>query len=218
MRTCRAFLVAMLVAALADLPVATAANRALGFILAAQSSQIDGIAAANGSNVFAGDALSTNSDGRIQLRFGANQIYLLPSSAIALANEKDGLMAVLSAGAVEFASPRGTQISVRAEDVIVRPKTPAPTHAQVTILSNNELRVASVTGPLELELDGELYTLTPGRTYGVKIVDDNAKDQYTEYRPARRRRKLIVVLFAGAAAAAAIIYLVQELHESPDVP
>ncbi|MGB6484495.1 MAG: hypothetical protein WBE86_13500 [Candidatus Acidiferrales bacterium] len=208
---CRTVLISLLVVSLADLPVATAANRALGFVLAAQSSQIDGIAAASGANVFSGDALSTSSDGRIHLQFGTDQIYMPASSAVTLANGNDGLMAVLSAGTLEFAAPRGVGIAIRAADVLVRPKTPQATHAQITVLASNELKIASVTGPLELDLDDATYTLTPGCTYGVKVVDDAGESQDAGNRPARRRRRLVMFLFLTTAGVAATIEIIN-LH------
>jgi hypothetical protein len=215
---CRTVLVSLLVASLADLPVATAASRALGFVLAAESSQIDGVAAASGANVFPGDALSTNPDGGMRLQFGTDQIYVPASSAVTLADGGDGLTAVLSSGTLEFAAPRGTGIAVRAEGVLVRPKTPVATHAQVTVLAKDEMKIVSVTGPLELELDGTSYTLAPGHAYGVKVVEDAEDNQKAANHPARRRRGLIILLFAGTAAAAGIIQLVDELNESPYTP
>lgn len=213
---CRTILVTVLVLSLADLPAASAADRALGFVLQAESSQIDGIAATNGSNIFAGDALSTDSNGRIHLQFGPDQIYLPGASSVTLANGKDGLLAVLSGGTLEFASPQGKGVAVSADDVLVRPKMPQATHAQVTLLSKNELKIATVTGPLELELDGESYTLAPGRSYGVRIVE-NGKAQYQD-SPTLSHKHLLIFLFAATAVVAAVIYLRQELHESPDVP
>jgi hypothetical protein len=214
---CRTVLVSLLVASLANLPVATAASRALGFVLAAESSQIDGVAAASGANLFPGDALSTNSDGRIHLQFGTDQVYIPASSTVTLANGSDGLTAVLAAGTLEFAAPQGTGIAVRAEDVLVQPKTPVATHAQITVLARDELKIASMAGPLELQLDGESYTLTPGHTYGVKIADDIAGDD-AAHRPARKRRRLILFLFAMTAGVAAFIQIWDEMHESPDQP
>ena len=215
---CRTVLVSLLVASLADLPVATAANRALGFVLVAQSSQIDGVAATSGADVFPGDALATAADGGIRLQFGADQIYMPASSAVTLANGDDGLMAVLSSGTIEFAAPRGVGIAVRAADVLVRPGTPQATHAQITVLASNELKIASVSGPLALELDGTSYTLAPGRTYGVKIVDAAASEQNGANHLARKRRRLLMFLLFTTAGVAAVIQLVDELNESPDTP
>lgn len=214
---CRSVLITTLVASLANLPAAEAAGRALGFVLQAQSSLIDGVAATNGSNVFAGDALATNPNGRIHLELGGDQIYIPASSTVTLANGKDGVTAVLSNGTLEFASPQGAGITVRADDVLVRAKTPQMTHAQVTLLSDSELKIATVTGPLELDLDGKSYTLAPGRTYGVRIVDSGDKAQYPP-KLALNQRKLVIFLLAATTAIAAIIYIEQELHESPEVP
>lgn len=214
---CGTVLVAALMVSLVNLPAAMAANRAMGFVLTAQSSQIDGYAAASGSNVFAGDALVTDPDGMITLRIGAAQVYVPASSAVTLANGKDGVTAALLAGTLQFGAPHGTGISIRADDVLVRPKTHAATHAQITIVKPDELRIASTAGPLELELDGETYSLAPGRTWGVRIVDD-VKQNGNENQPARKRRRLIFFLIAATAAVAAIIQIVDELHESPDEP
>lgn len=214
---CRAILIAILVVSVANLPAAGAADRALGFILQAKSSQIDGIEASNGSNVFAGDALSTNPDGRIHLQFGADQIYIPGSSNMNLTKGKDGVLAVLSAGTLEFVSPQNAGFSLSADDVLVRASAAQQTHAQVTLLGKDELKIATVTGSLELELDGRSYTLAPGRTYGVRIVNSTEKMQ-SENRSAFRRRNLVIFLFAATAAVAAVIYLYQEMHESPDVP
>lgn len=214
---CKTVLVAVLMVSLANLPAASAADRALGFVLQTESSQIDGIAATNGSNVFAGDALSTNPDGRIHLQFGADQVYIPASTHATLAKEKEGITAVLSAGTLEFAAPQGAGFAVSADDVLVKPKTPHLTHAQVTLLGKDELRIATVTGPLDLELDGESYTLAPGRTYGVRIANSGDQGQY-QPQPTRKRRNLIIFLFAATAAVATVIYIIQELQESPNVP
>jgi hypothetical protein len=211
---CRAVLISLLVVSLADLP-ATAANPVLGFVLEAQSSQIDGVAAIAGTNVFAGDILSTGTDGGIRLQVGPNQIYMPASSAVTLTNSNDGLTATLSTGAVAFSARAGAGIAVSAEDVIIRPKTPEATSAEITVLASDELKIASVSGPLALELDGESYTLTPGRTYGAKIVVDS-DNQGAQKRPARRRRRLLFFLFFATAGVATVLELTR--HKPPPPP
>jgi hypothetical protein len=216
---CRTALIALLIATLANLPAEAAVSRALGFVQTAQSSYLNNIPAADGTNVVPGDALTTDSDGSLDLRFGTNQIYIPGASAVTLGNTKKGILARLSNGSVEFISPTGAGMAIDAEDVLVTPKTPQPTRAQVTLLSKDELKIAAVSGPLELALDGKTYTLTPGRTYGVKIVDNGPPaGQFNTGESARRNRGLIIVVFAAVAAAAGIAYLVKELQESPDVP
>lgn len=208
-------MVSLLVVSLIDLP-ATAANPVLGFVLAAQSSQIDGVAAIEGTNVFAGDTLSTAAAGGIRLQLGLNQVYMPASSSMTLANGNGGLTAVLSGGAVAFATPNGGGISVSAEDVLIRPENREPTSAEITVLASDELKIASVSGPLALELDGESYTLTPGRTYGAKIVADNSDNQGAQKRPAKKRRRLLLFLFFTTAGVATVLELTR--HKPPPPP
>ncbi|MHB8410689.1 MAG: hypothetical protein ACYDDI_01935, partial [Candidatus Acidiferrales bacterium] len=146
----------------------------------------------------------------------ANQIYFSPSSTATLNTNGPGVTALLQSGTAGFTSARGGSVAIRALDVLVHPQTAQPTTAQVTVMAPDELKVASVAGPLSLELDGETYSLTSGRTYGVKIVTDGKFQE--GYVGARRRRGLIIFVFAATAAIAGITYLVQEKDESPSSP
>ncbi|HEU5411217.1 MAG TPA: hypothetical protein VFU57_09380 [Candidatus Acidoferrales bacterium] len=212
---CRSALIFLLIVCLAELPAEAAESRALGFVQNAQSSFVNNVPAANGTNLIAGDVLSTASDGSAALRFGANRIFVTGKSGVELAMGKQSVVATVTHGSVELSSPEGSGIALSADDVVVRPKTPEMTRAQLTLISSKELRIASVAGPLDLELDGKSYTLTPGRTYGVRIVDEQENGPF---RSARSNRKLIILVLATTAIVAGIIYLVKELHESPEVP
>lgn len=212
---CRSALIFLLIMSLAELPAEAAESRALGFVQNAQSSFVNNVPAANGTNLTAGDVLSTESDGSAALRFGSNRIFVTGKSGVELAMGKQTVVATLTHGSVEFSSPEGSGIALSADDVVVRPKTPEMTRAQVMMLGSNELRIASVAGALELDLDGKSYTLAPGRTYGVRVVDEHESGAF---RSARSSRKLIILLLATTAAVEGIIFLVKELHESPEVP
>ena len=216
---CRSLLACILSASLISLPTfgAGAPNRPLGFVLAAQEAQLDGNSVANGANIYDGDTVATGPGGQVRLQFAGNQVYFSPSSLAKLTTNGSVVTAVLTSGTAGFMSARGGAVAIRALDVLVRPQTVQPTTAQVTVMAQDELKVASVAGPLSLELDGETYTLTPGRTYGVKIVADNAKFQ-EGYVGARKRRGLIIFVFTATAAVAGIVYLYKEMTESPDAP
>ncbi|MHB8754585.1 MAG: hypothetical protein ACYC92_06450, partial [Candidatus Acidiferrales bacterium] len=67
-----------------------------------------------------------------------------------------------------------------------------------------------------LELDGETYSLTPGRTYGVKIVADGKFQE--GHVGSRTRRALIILVFAATPATAVLIYFHHEWNESPSSP
>jgi len=215
---CRSALIVLLVTSLVGLPAEAAESRALGFVLNAQSSFVNNVPAANGTNLTAGDVLSTENDGSAALRFGANRIFIEGKSGVALAVRNQSLIATLTHGSVEFSSPEGSGIALSADDVVVRPKAAEMTRAQVTLLSSSELRIASVAGDLELDLDGKSYTLTPGRTYGVRIIDEQGNGPFRSGRTARSNKGLVILVLTTTAVVAAIIFLVKELHESPEVP
>ena len=215
---CRGALALLLAALLANLPALAAPNRSVGFVLAAQSAQLDGVTAASGTNVFPGDSFVTDSNGSVRLQFASDQIYLLPSSAATLASNGSSVMATLASGTVGLSSAGANPIAIRALDVTVRPQTPAATHARVTILSEKELKVASFAGPLELEFDGKTYLLAAGKTYGVEIADNSSNTVDTRVHSGLSKPKLIILLFGATAVIPAIVYLVKELNESNDVP
>lgn len=211
----RSALIFLLIACLAELPAEAAESRALGFVQNAQSSFVNNIPAANGTNLAAGDVFSTESDGSALLRLGANRIFMQGKSGVALTAGNQSIVATVTHGSVEFSSPEGSGIALRADDVVVRPKTPEMTRAQVTLLSSSELRITSVAGALDLELDGKSYTLDPGRTYGVRIVEEHESGAF---QSPRTSKGLIILVLTATATVAGIIFLVKELHESPEVP
>ena len=211
----RSALVFLLILCLVELPAQAAESRALGFVQNAQGSFVNNVPAANGTNLTAGDVFSTESDGSAVLRLGANRIFIPGKSGVTLTAGKQSIVATVTHGTVEFSSPEGSGIALSADEVVVRPKTPETTRAQVTLLSGDELKIASLAGPLELELDGKNYTLEPGRTYGVRIVEEHESGAF---QSARSSKKLIILVLATTAIVAGIIYLVKELHESPEVP
>lgn len=214
---CRSALIFLVILCLANAPAEAAENRVLGFVQNAQSSFLNNVPAPDGTNVMAGDVLSTDGGGSAALQFGTNRIVVPSESVIALASGNSGVVATLSRGSVEFNSPGGAGMMVVADDVVVKPKTAQPTRAQVTLLAENELKIANASGPLELQLDGKTYTLAPAHTYAVRIIDEQ-NGPFQRGPSARSRKALIILVLATTATMAGIIYLVKELHESPEVP
>ncbi len=166
----RGVLACILSVSLIGLPAfaTTAPNPPVGFVLLAHDTVLNGASAVSGTNIYNGDAVVTGPSGQLRLQFAANQIYFSPSSTATLSTSGTGVTALLQSGTVAFWSARGSAVAIRALDVLVHPQTAQPTTAQVTVMAPNELKIASVAGLLSLGLDGHTYTLTPGRTYGVK--------------------------------------------------
>lgn len=219
MRTAlRSALALLLAACLISLPVMAAPNRALGFVLQAQSAQLDGSTAINGTNVYAGDVLGTDPRGTLRLQIAASQIYLFGSSAASMVEDESGATTSLTSGTAGFSSAPGATVAIRALDVTVRPKTQDATHAQVTMNGPQELLVTSFRGDLTVELDGKLYSMAPGRTYRVQVQSQDQKTMDASRHPARKQRNLVFLVFGGTAAAFGGMVLYHELTESPDKP
>lgn len=214
----RSALALLLAACLISLPVMATPNRAIGFVLQAQGAQLDGSNAINGTNVYAGDVLGTDPRGTLRLQIAASQIYLFGSSAAALTADESGATTSLTSGTAGFSAAPGAAVAIRALDVTVRPKTQDATRAQVTVNGPSELLVTSLRGELTLELDGQSYSMAPGRTYRVQVETKDQKAMDAGRHLARHQRNLIFLVFGGAAAAYGGMVLYHELTESPDKP
>lgn len=210
----RTFLVAILIAALLDLPALGASAKPLGLVIQAEHAQLADAAAASGSTVYAGDSLGTDIGGSLRMRIGAAQLYLLSTSAATLAEASTGVTATLVRGTAGFSSPSGAGIELRTELATIRAKAAQPTHARVTVVSPNELLISSYRGPLAVETDGETYTVAEGSTY--RLVAD---PQDANVKGARRSHKkfLFVAAMVGAGAWVAA-WGIHEAVESPIKP
>ena len=196
-----------------------APNRAMGYVLQAQAAQLDGNNALSGTNVYAGDVLETDARGLLRLQIAASQIYLFGSSAVTLSQDESGVATLLTSGTAGFTSAEGATVTIRALDVTVRPKTTEATHAQVTVAGPQELFVTSYRGALELDLDGETYSMAPGRTYKVDIQSSaNLGQMDAGKHLARSKRNLVLVAFGVPPAVGIGLFINHELHESPDKP
>ncbi|HEV2489230.1 MAG TPA: hypothetical protein VGT03_05450 [Candidatus Acidoferrales bacterium] len=214
----RSALALLLAACLISLPVMATPNRAIGFVLQAQGAQLDGSTAINGTNVYAGDVMGTDPRGTLRLQIASSQIYLFGSSAATLSTDESGATTSLTSGTAGFSAAPGAAVAIRALDVTVRPKTQDATHAQVTVNGPSELLVTSFRGELTLELDGQSYSMAPGRTYRVQVETKDQKAMDAGRHLPRNQRKLIFLVFGGAAAAYGGMVLYHELTESPDKP
>ncbi len=222
MRLCaRMFLVAFLIAALVDLPVLGAPAKALGVVIQAQRAQLDDVAAVNGATVYASDSLATDIGGSLRVSAGAAQLYLLSSSSATLNDASSGVSATLAKGTAGFSTNSGSAIEVRTPHAVIRTKTPQPTHARVTITGPNELMVTSFRGPLEVDADGEVYSIAEGHTYRViseEVAEDKPDPQDTQApKPARRRHTAIVLVALAAVQVGATLGII-EAFESPSKP
>ena len=150
-----------------------APHEAIGTITSASGARVGAAAASNGSTVFGGDHLSTENLGSIQIRAGAARFLLSGASSASLA-QLDGIpSARLLSGTVVFSTANAKAFVLQASKAEIRPESNQPTVAQVTYVSDKELRVRSTRGSLAITVEGETQIVPEGTAYRVILDPDS---------------------------------------------
>ncbi len=153
-------------------PTATA----LGTVLTAERAHVGDASAWVGTTVYAGDHLSTELQGSVQVRAGAAARLLLLSASSATIDDKEGApSAKLLSGTATFSTGNAHAFTLYASTAAIRAQSDAPTIGQVTLLNAKELLVISKRGPLEVTVDGETQTVEDGKAYHVYLDPEMAQ-------------------------------------------
>ena len=153
-------------------PTATA----LGTVLTAERAHVGDASAWVGTTVYAGDRLSTELQGSVQVRAGAAARLLLLSASSAMIDDKEGApSAKLLGGTATFSTGNAHAFTLYASTAAIRAQSDAPTIGQVTLLNEKELLVISKRGPLEVTVDGETQTVEDGKSYHVYLDPEMAQ-------------------------------------------
>jgi len=123
--------------------------------------------------VFGGDHLSTENLGSIQIRAGAARFLLSGASSASLA-QLDGIpSARLLSGTAVFSTANAKAFVLQASKAEIRPESNQPTVAQVTYVSEKELRVRSTRGSLAITVEGETQIVPEATAYRVILDPDS---------------------------------------------
>ena len=230
MQRLRAIFAAALSVTLATAPLMGAPTASvLGTVVTAERAHVDEGIASVGTTVFAGDRLTTEDQGSVQIRAGAARLLLLGASS-AMVNDSEGTpSAKLLLGTATFSTGNAHAFTLYASKAAIRAQSDAPTIGQVRLLNAKELLVTSKRGPLSVTVDGETQTIEDGKAYHVYLDPDMAAAQGPAGAggaqgpsgkggsplKAGRSRFLIVVV---AVTAIATYFAVSESLESPSRP
>jgi hypothetical protein len=226
-------LAAALLGSLCIAPAWGAASKPLGSVIQTVGGSIDSVNASVGASVFSGDAIGTQSEaGRLRLRLGVAQLFLLADSTATLEDIPGGVAANLTYGTAGFSTSGSEPVEIRTLNGIIRSKGPDVSYGQVMIAGPHELIVTSFHGALDIDVDGEVRTVNDGQSYRV-VVDDDPADQQTttddsggskrmkqnagDIRVRRRRPVVFYLIIFGAAALLGYFYY-HHLNESPSAP
>ena len=221
-------LIAILIAALINLPTFAADEKPLGLVTQALDAHLGDANVAIGTTVYPGDTIATDVGGTVRLKIGGGQIYLLSSSAATLSQSSNVVHAVVARGTVGFSSNGTDQLALEIPEGILRAADGVPSYGQVTIISPLEIVISAYRGTLVLDNDGELHTIPEGKSYRVTMDLQPGDSAAAEPQgPAGaptgnvkypRRRHLVfdlIMLGAGAVVGYALWY---HLTESPSHP
>lgn len=228
MRSIARSCIAAMLAALMAFPGFAANEKPLGLVLQAESAQISNAKVAIGTTVYPGDKVETDAGGKLRLRMGTSQLYLLASSSATLGQRSDSLFAEVSRGTVGFSSNGADQLELEVPQGVIRASNGQPAYGQVTIVSPQEIIVSAFHGSLVLDNDGELHTIPEGKSYRVTMDLEPAavpvpaaaayRDNADNTPAKRRRRKLAFILLFGGIGAAVSYGVWSVLSESSSAP
>ncbi len=218
----RSFLALILAVSLLPFTSLAAAQpaRALGQVLQSEGGHLGQAVATPGAAVFAGDTLSTEEKGKLHVRTGAAQLYLLANSTASLSDTGQGVTATLLRGTVVFSASISRALELRASTARLRAKGDAPAVAQVTLLGPKELLVSCRRGALEFAVNDESDVIPEGASYRVLIDPPPALVNDTNPNPPLRagKRNLAFLFVIIGAAGAVTGWVIHKALESPDRP
>ncbi|MGH9775358.1 MAG: hypothetical protein ACRD50_10470 [Candidatus Acidiferrales bacterium] len=200
---------------LASLPAIAAPGRALGVVERADGAKLGGAVIASGSTVFAGDSFSTEGGGSLRARLGSVQLVLLSGTSVTLSGDPHAINANLIHGTAGFVST-AREFAMEVPGATIRPKSSEPTEARVTVVGPNEAVVSSLRGALEVNANGETYSIAEGTTYRL-LTSAEQERQGAGAHPAMRNHTALEIV-AGVTGAAFAVWGIQEVFESPVKP
>ncbi|MGB7281389.1 MAG: hypothetical protein WBE13_03925 [Candidatus Acidiferrum sp.] len=177
----REIVAAFLASCLLLTPVWGAPASALGTVVASERASVGAAGAAVGTTIFAGDRLSTEDAGSVQLRAGAARFQLSESSTATLAEEGGLPAATLLRGSATFSTANANAFALNAYTAVIRARSDEPTIGQVTILGEKQLLVKCVRGALTITVGDDSRVIPEGSAY--RIVLDPSADADAQSQP-----------------------------------
>ncbi len=179
MRKMRAALALTLVVVVFATPVwSSPTSEQLGIVVFAEHAHVGTAAASAGSTLYAGDKLTTESTGSIQVRAGAARFLLAGDAIATLSSDEARLAATLTAGTATFSTSAARAFTLHFANAAICANSDLPTVGQVSVLNSRELLVKSTRGSLAFSAGGETRVVAEGTAYRV-ILDPTASEVAT---------------------------------------
>jgi hypothetical protein len=225
----KSLLVALLIGSLLNLPTFAANEKPLGLVTQAQEAQIGTAMVAIGTTVYPGDTVATDTGGILRLKVGGSQVYLLASSAATLSQNAQMVHALVARGTVGFSSNGTDQVGLEIPEGIVSAANGQPAYGQVTLIGPREVVISAYRGTLVLDNDGEMHTITAGKSYRVTMDLESPETKPVAQEaagvggknsdivaPKHRHLAFDLIVLGAIGAVSAVVYY--EVTQSPSKP
>lgn len=206
-------------------PVWAAPASSLGTVVYADRARVGAGQASVGATIFAGDRLSTDQSGSVQVRTAAARLLLSSASIATFSQEDASPAATLTYGSATFSTANSKAFALHVGTAVIRPNSNQPTIGQVTVLTPKELIVKSTRGSLSIAVEDDVREIPEGAAYRV-ILDPNAADPQGPRGagskgyggPPIKAAKSKFMWYVIGATALVTFFALQEVFESPDRP
>jgi hypothetical protein len=160
--------VGIMVGCIATAPLYPAQNQVAGVVLDASSARVGESRLTNGSSIYSGDVITTESEGHAQVRIGQTRFQLIGQSDGAFFPGANGAVAELRHGTLVVALNNPSEsFEIFASDVRIVPKNERPILAEITMNSTCDLQIKVTHGNLLATAGKETKTLEEGQAYDV---------------------------------------------------
>lgn len=179
----------------------------LGIVTGAQRANVGQTAALDGTSLYDGDILTTDSVGVMRVRFGGSQMALGTNTIVRINKTEAGVSATVLSGMVRFACVPGSNLEIHTLKVVeVRAKGDKPATGQLSVVASNAFQVGSTKGDLAVSVNGNERDVAESTAYRVTVEDpDPASPQITQ--AAGKSTGLWIAIGAVAAGTAIALAL-----------
>jgi hypothetical protein len=198
---------------------ASAGSKPMGILTQATAAHLNAAEAFAGLSIFEGETLSTDTDGRLGVRLGRNQVVLGGDTNLTIQPIDNGEHIDLAAGSLYFSAVQDSLVEVHVEEAMLRPEGTGATQAEITILSPRVIQVSPKHGALAFSYRQEFQLLPEGETYRIHL-DAPGEPQGPQgagadtEKAGKSRSTKVAYFIVGAVAAGLTLWGIRDWIES----
>jgi ferric-dicitrate binding protein FerR (iron transport regulator) len=212
------------------LPARPAPAVVLGVVTQCASAHVGVVKLSEGSTIYDGDLLTTESAGSLQLRATGMQLRLMPDTAVSLRSSARGIEVDLFRGTVSLSAAQDRTFAISALQARIEAAGASPALAQVSILDRRRLGILARRGALQFAYADQSVVLPEGASVHIVLdptraeraaaheLADTADNSPEPDASPHRHARFLIIAVAIAIATGVVVYRTTHSPESPDRP